>query len=72
MTASMTGTVKWFDTKKNFGFITPDDSNRQDVFVHISALEQSGLSTLREGQRVQFELFEKNGKVSASKLKVVK
>ena len=50
-----TGTVKWFNTTKGFGFIAPEDGGK-DVFVHISALERSGLSGLRDGQKVAFEL----------------
>ena len=51
---SMTGTVKFFNTSKGFGFITPDEGG-SDVFVHISAVEQSGMTGLDDGQRVQFE-----------------
>jgi cold shock protein len=49
------GTVKWFNISKGFGFIGPDDGSK-DVFVHISAVERSGLSELREGQKVEFEV----------------
>lgn len=51
----MTGTVKFFNTTKGFGFITPEDGSK-DVFVHISAVEQSGLGSLREGQKVSFDV----------------
>jgi len=54
-TMAMTGTVKFFNTTKGYGFITPDEGGK-DVFVHISALEQSGMATLNEGQKVQFEV----------------
>ena len=64
-----TGTVKFFNTQKGFGFIQPDDGSK-DVFVHISAVERAGLSTLNEGQSVQFELVENRGKTSAENLKV--
>lgn len=65
----MTGTVKWFNTTKGYGFIAPDD-NSQDVFVHISAVERAGLATLVEGQRVEFELERgRTGKNSAVNLK---
>lgn len=50
----VTGTVKFFNAEKGFGFITPDDGSK-DVFVHISAVEQSGIQTLQDGQRVSFE-----------------
>ena len=65
------GTVKWFNATKGFGFIRPDDGSK-DVFVHISALQSAGLSTLNEGQKVQFELIKgKDGKTSAGNLKSV-
>ena len=64
------GTVKWFNTQKGYGFIQPDDGQK-DVFVHISAVERAGLSSLREGQSVAFELVEgRNGKASAENLVV--
>ena len=64
-----TGTVKWFNATKGFGFIQPDDGSK-DVFVHISAVERAGLATLNEGQKVQFELVKgKDGKISAGNLK---
>ena len=64
-----TGTVKWFNTQKGFGFIQPD-AGGADVFVHISAVERSSLGSLHEGQKVGFELERdaRNGKVSASQL----
>ena len=67
-----TGTVKWFNTEKGFGFIAPDDGGK-DAFVHISAVERSGLGELREGQKVDFELVSdrKSGKMSADNLKVL-
>ncbi len=63
------GTVKWFNPTKGYGFIQPQDGGK-DVFVHISAVERAGLSTLNEGQTVQFELVENRGKASAENLKV--
>ncbi len=67
----ITGPVKWFNSVKGFGFITPDDGSK-DAFVHISAVEQAGLSDLREGQRVSYELQPgRNGKSSAESLKLV-
>jgi cold shock protein len=65
-----TGIVKWFNSKKGYGFITPN-SGGNDVFVHISALEKAGLQYLQEGQRVAFDLEENRGKVSATNLKKV-
>ena len=63
-----TGTVKWFNPTKGFGFIEPSDGG-QDAFVHISAVERAGLSTLQEGQKVEFELVPgRNGKSSAENL----
>ena len=67
-----TGTVKWFNATKGFGFIQPD-SGGQDVFVHISAVERAGMQTLNEGQKIQFELVRdsKSGKNSAGNLQAV-
>ena len=65
-----TGTVKWFNPAKGFGFIEPDGGG-EDAFVHISAVERAGLSTLNEGQRVTFELQPgRNGKSSAENLTI--
>ena len=63
-----TGTVKWFNGQKGFGFIQPDDGGK-DVFVHISAVERAGLSGLNEGQKVSFEKREERGKIAAVDLK---
>ena len=67
-----TGTVKWFNATKGFGFIQPD-SGGKDVFVHISAVERAGLRELREGQRVSFEVVvdRKTGKSAAENLNTV-
>lgn len=65
-----TGTVKWFNPAKGFGFIQPDQGGK-DVFVHITALERAGLHTLNEGQKVSFELQENRDKVSAVNLEVI-
>ena len=64
-----TGTVKWFNPAKGFGFIQPD-SGGKDVFVHISAVERAGLSTLNEGAKVSYEEKENRGKMSAENLRV--
>lgn len=63
-----TGTVKWFNTTKGFGFIQPDDGGK-DVFVHISAVEKAGLRGLNENQKVSFELQEERGKTAAVNLR---
>jgi CspA family cold shock protein len=65
------GTVKWFNAQKGFGFIQPSDGS-QDVFVHISAVERAGLSTLNENQKINYELKtdKMRGKVSAENLSV--
>jgi CspA family cold shock protein len=63
------GQVKWFNPTKGYGFIQPSDGGK-DVFVHISAVERAGLSTLNEGQRVDYELVTNRGKTSAENLKV--
>jgi cold shock protein len=66
------GTVKWFNQQKGFGFIQPDDGS-QDVFVHISAVERAGMGSLREGQKVSFEIVadRRRGKSSAENLRAV-
>ena len=64
-----TGTVKWFNSQKGFGFIEREGGGN-DVFVHISAVERAGLSTLNEGQKTSFELQTERGKTSATNLKV--
>ena len=66
-----TGTVKWFNAQKGYGFIAPEDGSR-DVFVHISAVEQAGIANLNEGQRISYELETgRNGKSSAVGLKAL-
>ncbi len=65
------GTVKWFNGQKGYGFIEPDAGGK-DVFVHISSVERAGLSTLREGQRVAYELEEdRRGRSSAANLELI-
>ena len=63
----MTGTVKWFNAVKGFGFIRPDDGSK-DVFVHITAVEGAGLGTLAEGQKVRYDLIGSPGNLSATNL----
>jgi CspA family cold shock protein len=63
------GTVKWFNPTKGYGFIQPSGGGK-DVFVHISAVERAGLSTLNEGQQLDYEIVSNRGKESAENLKV--
>ena len=64
-----TGTVKWFNSQKGYGFIQPSDGSK-DVFVHVSALERAGLQGLAEGQQVSFDVSMERGKAAAMNLKV--
>jgi cold shock protein len=67
-----TGTVKWFNTQKGYGFIQPDDGGR-DVFVHVTAVERAGMPELQEGQKIGYEILtdRKTGKAAAGNLKAV-
>lgn len=67
----LTGTVKWFNKTKGYGFITPSEGG-DDVFVHISAVEESNIGLLKDNDKVTFELSNKNGKTSAVDLKRAK
>ena len=62
------GTVKWFNPSKGYGFIQPQGGGK-DIFVHIFAVERSGMSTLNEGQQIEYEIVDDRGKTSAAKLK---
>lgn len=64
-----TGTVKWFNTQKGYGFIQPDDGGK-DVFVHATAVERAGMSSLQEGQKLSYELASDRGKTAAANLKL--
>ena len=64
------GVVKWFNAQKGFGFIQPDDGGA-DVFVHISAVQRSGMNGLNEGQRVSYELVKERGKTAAGNLQAL-
>jgi CspA family cold shock protein len=65
-----TGTVKWFNATKGYGFIQPDGGGGKDVFVHISAVEKAGLSSLNEGTKVSYDIISDRGKESAGNLRV--
>ncbi len=65
-----TGTVKWFNSMKGYGFIEPDDGGK-DVFVHVSAVEGAGMHALNEGQKISYEIETEGGKTSAANLKAV-
>ena len=62
------GTVKWFNAQKGFGFIEPDGGGK-DVFVHISAVERAGMNGLNDGQKISYDIQEERGKMSAANLK---
>jgi cold shock protein len=66
-----TGTVKWFNSQKGYGFIQPDDGGK-DVFVHISAVERAGMNELAEGQKVKYEVAMDRGKAAATNLSLVR
>tara|TARA_B100001750_G_scaffold229452_1_gene224872 strand:+ start:352 stop:555 length:204 start_codon:yes stop_codon:yes gene_type:complete len=64
-----TGKVKWFDAKKGFGFVTPDEGDK-DVFLHVSALQAANISSVTDGQAVEYELTEQRGKMAASNITI--
>lgn len=65
-----TGTVKWFNSTKGYGFIAPDNGSK-DVFIHISALNEAGIKTLEDNQKIEFNVEEKQGKTSAININLV-
>tara|TARA_X000001388_G_scaffold54404_1_gene39954 strand:- start:116 stop:319 length:204 start_codon:yes stop_codon:yes gene_type:complete len=65
-----TGKVKWFDAKKGFGFITPDDGGK-DAFLHVSALQTANIQSVSDGQAVSYELTEQRGKMAASEIAII-
>ena len=65
-----TGKIKWFDTKKGFGFITPDDGDK-DAFLHVSALQAANIQSVNDGQAVSYELTEQRGKQAASEISII-
>jgi CspA family cold shock protein len=65
-----TGTVKWFNAQKGYGFIQPDDGSK-DVFVHVTAVQRAGLTTLNEGQKLSFEVTTERGKPAANNLQAI-
>lgn len=65
-----TGTVKWFNTQKGFGFIQPDDGGK-DVFVHITAVQQAGMNGLNEGQKISYDLASSRDRTFASNLQTI-
>ena len=64
-----TGKIKWFDTKKGFGFITPDEGDK-DAILHVSALQAANISSVKDGQADEYELTEQRGKMAASNIKI--
>ena len=65
------GTIKWFNTTKGYGFIQPDQAGMEDVFIHISALAKSGINSVKDGQKVSYEVVTFKGKTSASNIKLI-
>jgi CspA family cold shock protein len=65
-----TGTVKWFNPTKGYGFVEPSDKSK-DVFLHISALDVAGISNLADGQKISFDIEEQNGKISAVHVELI-
>ena len=66
----LTGKVKWFNSQKGYGFISPDNGTK-DIFIHISAIEKSGISSLNENDKVSYDEARNNGKISAANIKLL-
>ena len=66
----LTGTIKWFNYKKGYGFIEPE-ADKKDVFLHITQLEKIGLHRLNDGQRVGYELYDDRGRIAAGNIKIL-
>ena len=64
------GKIKWFNPKKGYGFIAPEDGDK-DVFIHISALEKAGIKFLNENQKISYEVYQSKGKLSAGNIKLL-
>tara|TARA_B100001123_G_C14322314_1_gene635734 strand:- start:207 stop:419 length:213 start_codon:yes stop_codon:yes gene_type:complete len=69
--SSKTGTVKWFNPKKGYGFISQDDSPDKDMFLHITALQKANISVLNEGDKISFDVEDENGRQSAVNIKQI-
>ena len=69
--SSKTGTVKWFNPKKGYGFISQDDSPDKDMFLHITALQKANISVLNEGDKISFDVDDENGRQSAVNIKQI-
>ena len=69
--SSKTGTVKWFNPKKGYGFISQDDSPDKDMFLHITALQKANISVLNEGDKISFDVEDENGRQTAVNIKQI-
>lgn len=66
-----TGTVKWFNTKKGYGFIAPDNTDAQDLFIHYTAVKAAGLDGLKDNHKIEYELTTEKGRISATNIKLI-
>ncbi len=67
----LTGTIKWFNSKKGYGFIEPEIKSDKDIFLHVTQLEKIGLKRLEDGQKVGYELYDDRGRIAAGNIKVL-